>query len=216
MDRVFSPSSKSIDNVATIALAILSQGDHIGILYYKDDESTVSLLHLGWHLQLRNDPPTGTNIPDLWIDPAINPNRALHLEACFRLIWDKNKINSIPYAFSRPTGVFHTDGSIVNDPSFLGLTCATFVLAVFDYAKLPLLQDETWVARDDDEKWQNDMVEIMATRNVPEEHLACIRDSIPAIRFRPLEVAGAAAAVTYPVPFDTAIEYADRIKELLC
>src|SRR6185503_13834023 len=82
----------------------------------------------------RNEAPD----PDfLWVNPAAHPKRLVQVAALCRKIWRANQSGSIPYAFSPPNDCFDTNtGAFLFGPTRHGLTCASFVLAVFHHAGL--------------------------------------------------------------------------------
>jgi hypothetical protein len=94
------------------------------------------------------------------------------------------------------------------------LTCATFVLAVFHRAGLPLLRYETWPnGRAGDSEWPTRIVAALAaTPGTTTAHTdAVARDVGSTVRFRPEEIAGAATVATMPVDFAVAEAYAAQL-----
>jgi hypothetical protein len=114
--------------------------------------------------------------------------------ALCRRIWRKNAGGGIPYAFSEPGGAFDaTTGELLLGPSRFGLTCASFVLAVFHAAGLQLVDHASWPRdRLGDRQWQQQVVTRMQGR-ADTEHVEHVRGEIGAVRYRPEEVAAAVA-----------------------
>jgi hypothetical protein len=93
-----------------------------------------------------------------------------------------------------------------------GLTCATFVLAVFHQAGLPLVRYDSWpVNRPGDAEWQESIVNLLERTGAAPEHIAKVKTEIGAVRYRPEEVAGAATSVSIPAEFPSASERAQEI-----
>lgn len=206
MERICDPQVRPFDEIAAIAVAIraVDAGQrHVGIAF-KDGEG-VRLLHLAWHCSLRCEPPDERYF---WIESDIHPRRARQVAAICRQVIRANAANGIPFAFSAPNDCFdRTTFEFLVGPSRVGLTCATFVLAVFDRAGLPLIRYETWPHRADDEVWQH------GNPDVEVGHLDGLRSELGSVRYRPEEVA--AAATCAPACFRDVSTLALNIVELL-
>ena len=202
MERVYAVEQKPFQEIRCIAVAIRSvdvDQRHIGILHKDDTSNELLILHLAWHHDLRNDPPSPRY---LWIDPPIHPARLRQVAAMCRKIWRSNG-RYVPYALSPPNDCFDSDaGSFLLGPTRLGLTCATFVAAVFESVGLRLMSYETWpVGRAGDAAWQSFVAEELERRDAAPEHVMAVRGEIGvgAARFRPEEVE--AQALKYPHRF---------------
>jgi hypothetical protein len=197
MDRVLAIAEQEIDS-SLFAVVVIGQPEpgqrHIGILHRTADAEP-NLLHLAWHCLLRNE----AGIPDymhLWTSPAVEPERLRVVAALCRRVWRKNDAGGIPYAFSHPSDSFEAaTGEFLVGPARFGLTCASFVLAVFDAAGLRLVEYDTWVCdRPGDREWQEKIIAKLAGR-ASQEHIDHLRNEIGAVRFRPEEVAAATTLV---------------------
>jgi len=151
--RAFSQQDRPIEDIEFAAIAISAVSPtqrHIGLLHR--DSSSVLLLHLAWHHDLRNHSP-GPNY--IWISPRVPSRRLRHVAAKCRQVWRANP-DGIPYAFSPPNDCFDANtGAYLLGPTGHGLTCASFVLAVFESVGLRLVDQETWPAnRAGDEEWK--------------------------------------------------------------
>lgn len=214
MERIHRSSDKGFAEITHAAIAIQSAGEnqrHTGILYTDPESSEVKLLHLAWHFDLRLQSPSDKY---LWVDPLINPNRLRQVSAICRMILRANP-QGIPYAFSLPHDAFDSEtGRFLIGPTRLGLTCATFVLAVFEAAGLRLIKFDGWPSREpEDSNWQNDILYKLSTADpVPDpEHIEGVRNEIGACRFRPEDVAGASICKPLPADFDATSEKAQLI-----
>ena len=86
-----------------------------------------------------------------------------------------------------------------------GLTCATFIMAVFDALGLALFKVEEWKARPEDAVWRAEIVRMLReTCSATDEHVDAILNRPAGARFRPEEVAGSVTETTVPVAFDRA------------
>lgn len=186
-----------------VAIAVARVGQqHTGILHKEEVLDEVRLAHLAWHNQLKNSQPKDAY---LWIDPQIPTRRARQAAARCRQILRANN-RGIPYAFSPPNDSFdHQTGSFLFGPTRAGLTCASFVLAVFDSAGIRLADYATWPQqRAGDVEWQQFIIEQLEEDEAEADHIAFVRSEVGAVRYRPEDVAGCAAAEQLPCPFSIA------------
>jgi hypothetical protein len=135
--------------------------------------------------------------------------------AVCRKVWRANG-RYVPYAFSPPNDCFDSvTWEFIFGPTRLGLTCSTFVLAVFHTARLPLVDYSSWpVNRPGDSEWQQRIVSLLKGR-APEAHVEAVSREVGSARFRPEEVAGAATVNPLPASFELAAERGEQILELL-
>ncbi len=220
MNRVYAQEEKPISDINHAAIAIQSIDStqrHIGVLHRESDSTEVNLLHLAWHHKLINLPPS---MEYLWVDPKIPSQRMRQVAAICRKVWKSNQ-GDLPYALSPPNDCFDRQtGKFLFGDTRLGLTCASFVLAIFDAAGLCLAQYETWPAsrsRPGDKEWQEEIVRQLKSSQSPDaaEHAEAVSNEIGATRYRPEEVAGAALTSPLPADFTSAAEQAADILERL-
>lgn len=209
MDRIRAVDQESLRNVRRVGIAVGSVGSdqrHIGILYRINDTENVSFLHLAWHRNLQNDNDK-VDTRFIWIDPAVPTARLRQVAAICRQIWRSNQKGAIPYGFSPPNDCFDRNTcEYLIGPTRYGLTCVSFVLAVFERSGLRLVNYETWpTGRPGDAEWQEQIIQKLESRADP-DHIRALRNDIGTVRFRPEEVAGAAMASPLPVDFDRASE----------
>jgi hypothetical protein len=214
--RLYSRHQRSFSEVrhVAVAIAIIQPGQHhVGILHKEEILEDVSLAHLAWHNQLRNGRPKDAY---LWIDPPIPARRARQVAARCRQILRANT-RGIAYAFSPPNDCFDiATGSFLFGPSRVGLTCASFVLAVFDSAGIRLADYATWpYGRTGDMEWQNSIIRQLEEDGASVEHITFIKNEIGAVRYRPEDVAGCAAADQLPCHFDIAESLGQKIVKRL-
>ena len=120
---------------------------------------------------------------------------------------DADVLGGLPYGFGyQPTRVTRdpdTDKLVLHGPS--GLTCATFVLAIFDLADVQLADLTTWKDRDGDDAWKDRVIAHLTARRTAEELEAIKRDKAH-VRVRPEDTAGSATVVPLPAAFDDAVQ----------
>ncbi|MCI0643159.1 MAG: hypothetical protein L0Y72_18235 [Gemmataceae bacterium] len=215
MDRVHSPLQNPLAEMGRVVVAIKPISDqqcHLGILHRREKRSDIRFLNLQWHFQLADEiaPPNYH-----WIDMNLPAARAKQIAARCRQVW-RSSGKFIPYGFSLPTDNFdEKTGEFLFGPTNLGLTCATFVLAVFEFASIRLLDYTTWRPREDDSLWQQRIVEMLEEQDADAEHVEAVRQTVGCLRFRPEEVAAGAALFPPTASFDSTCELATQILERL-
>ncbi len=215
MDRVVKSTERSPNTVVGIGIAVHQSSSHIGVLYRTGEGKPANILHLAWHHQLKSDEPS-LGYP-CWVRPRIADERALAIAAYCRRIWKQAARQQVPYGFSAPNAFFDQSGALLLGPAKVGLTCASFVLAVFDGAGSPLARLEEWpgASAEDTERQRELLDQLLQTENVSADHLSAAEAEIGNVRFRPLEVAGAGTAKVLPASYVYASEMATKIKSLL-
>lgn len=213
MDRVYRQDEHPATEIHFAAIAIKEINPaqrHIGILHRRGDSSKIEFLHLAWHYELRNEPPRRGYF---WGDPRVPVPRLRQVAARCRQIV-RNNPAGIPYAFSPASECFDPEtGKFLLGPTRHGLTCATFVLAVFQSIGLELLRSETWpTSRPGDREWQESVISVLEQySSAPLEHIEALRDELGAVRIRSEEVAAAAIAPNIPAEFASVADRANQI-----
>ncbi len=134
----------------------------------------------------------------------------------FLLYLDRSK-PTIPYGFRSVSCRFATNqltGLLeftAKDPG-CGLTCSSFICAVFRSLSLPFLVDDSWSAdRPEDAVWRASMiVDYLRTRLAPDRYSALIK-GIADPRVRPEEAAAAFTQGSWPVKFADILQVAQQI-----
>ena len=216
MDGVF-PLQQAIAGLPPVVIALGSADAdqrHIGLLHRAAESQSLLMLHLAWHHRLRDEPPPETM--SLGICPTIPRARLIQVAAVCRKIWRANP-TGVPYAFSAPNDCFDArTGEFLLGPTRLGLTCASFVLAVFQAAGLPLVDYATWpIARSGDREWQERIVGLLEQTGATRAHVDAVRSDVGNVRYRPEEVAGAVRVPSHPASFSVVSKMAEQILELL-
>jgi hypothetical protein len=223
--NVHDPRDRPLTEIKWIALAISESGSnqrHIGLLYRDDDASNrITMLHLAWHHAVRSEAP---QTECLWVGPAVEPELAPALQQLCRVVARKYgwKRRSIAYALRYEDSAFDPGNGEFLSKTGYGLTCATFVLAMFASYGVPLIRGEQWLTSRDaaraeeDQGWQRHIVESLrksldrmegrgggGAREIEEmkAHIAAVDAEIPCARFRPEEVAAAGTVTKLPASF---------------
>jgi hypothetical protein len=183
---------------------------------YGDDSPRV--LHLAWNRSLQDEKHESLGEhwgPVAWIEPAI-PKRAITgMVAVCRLAASRRATNELPYSFRfKDTKIDPGRAELVFGAGETGLTCATFVLAMFAGHGISLVKTDTWVSRDDDSAWQKEIVSLMVRLAAPAADIQNARHDIGCVRYRPEEVAGSCSVRILPATFEEAKAAAREISEM--
>jgi len=209
LSRLYKPESKPYRDIEHIAIAIMQVDEeqrHVGILYKPDGtRGEVRFLHLAWHHDLRVEPPKKSLS---WAEPKMPPEKALVLARVCKLVGQKYGRGfgkKLCYAVRYTDGRFDLDSAEFLTRDGRGLTCATFIMAVFKTYEVPLvLQDEWPPDRAGDKAWHDKVVRYLAEGKADESHVEAVRNERGCARYRPEEVAAAALAEVLPVGFQFA------------
>lgn len=188
---------------------------HTGFLYIKPDEiNKVKHLHLSDHHKILNEDFTFHDRKNQVIDIPLHPVVQNNLRAMCIRVAQKIEKNEVPYTFTTGNGYFNKNGIWVSNKPEEGLTCATFIMAIYKSIKIPLVDINTWKKRKSDIKWQKEIIEYFKKENNKHKELIVhLERSIGAYRYRPEEVAAAANLKNPPIKFEKAKEHTKTLNQ---
>ena len=113
------------------------------------------------------------------------------------VIKDKGQTD-IPYGFSyNGMAQYDNNGSLHIDSTLGGLTCATYVLALFNTFGIKLIDIDNWPHRSEDKNWQQQIYDTLVRFanyiRITKSHLQHLYHKIGCRRFKPEEVAVSSA-----------------------
>jgi hypothetical protein len=204
-DRFRRPS----DPTLAIFIVRTIDGSHTGILFRVN--GVLIIQDLQWHERFRSEPCR--RLPH-FVTLGLEPEEQHDVRNMCQLIHerqnskDPSKEYRIPYAFrytnkaniNRATGeVQLVDG--------LGMTCSTFVLAVFQSVEIRLVNIETWQAREDDVARHESLLKKMRGEEpgfepAPDDHIEQVAKEVNCMRVRPEEVAATGMFDDLPATFE--------------
>lgn len=161
-----------------------------------------SLLHLESNYQLKAEaatPPYG------WVEVGLETSNRKLMAIMADRVWRRRP--AIPYGVSKLGVSFDAKtGDLRQAQLGRGLTCASFILAVFEAQGFKLLGEEGWPENANDE-WQSWVVEMLRRGRAPPEQVDAVAQDIGSRRFHPTEVVASStlsAEHFWPVPFEMA------------
>jgi hypothetical protein len=197
--------------VAIRVIDLTSHAMHVGLLY-AHSSGTVRFAHLAFHHDLRND-PAPTRQDYLWsvcmwlADPAMKETAkfmANYIEAIM------THAEEVDYGMN-PSGVgFDASGQFYSLDPRRGLTCATFISAVFQSAGFPIVSLTTWPLRASDATWQDHVLKMLSSNGL-EDRAKEIAEEEFAFRLTPAEAAAAASAVSVPLSYEAAVQLSEPL-----
>jgi hypothetical protein len=227
MNFLFTPLPAPVSDQYRVGICVFlsdtaTQQFHVGVLYAAPREP-LNFLHLAFHARLtherfhgafRGDRPYVGVVPN--VDPVLWPS----VVAVCRRIVARNGRN-IPYGVLYEGGRFLQDGVLELGGGACGLTCATFVLHVFESVGTTLLDIASWEERPNDASWHEGIVaSLRAFRDqhpdqLSEAHIEAVRGEIGCARIRPEEVVGGSTADILPAPFHSAVTRGGAVRDRL-
>lgn len=183
------PNSPPVSNKSSLAFGIkfTDRQGHVALIYRNEELKTL-LLHLCGHQDLRHEAWDSTYH---WIEFS-----ELHVEVeeTFAdwavMVAGNSDLKNIPYStILSEDRNFALDGSFISRGDSTGLTCASFLLAMFADHGLPLVDQKSWPrGRISDIRWAQRMLERLHDR-FPGTHFAAQLQRVFKIkRFRPEEI----------------------------
>ena len=210
--KVNRPDKIPFHSVEDLGVAMRTIGDdgqlHMGLLYRPDAMPSL-LLHLRTHFDLRNEEPTAEY---RWLQVDLDElNRRAIVGLCELIATSQSKV---PYGFSYNGQYFEPTGNFIEPGFGNGLTCATFVMAVFRTVKIEILKTEEWTTRPEDITWQRAL-----TAHLRKEWGPFLADGVEKHigdpRFRPDEVAAGATIDARPLSLEDASNMGQAIRRQL-
>lgn len=181
---------------------------HAGVLHFASS-GQAAVLNLAWQDNLRYE----WSWPKLWAAPDVEPEILVSVAGMCRLIWDEfTKTREFPYGLRFSNTSFDTAGRLKLGPGARGLTCATFVLAVFDSVGVRLVDESDWPVRSDDDREYLKFVGSFATP----EHFQLLQREVEdgCKRIQPQEVVGACLC-SLPAKFQPSAQAGERALQKL-
>ncbi len=219
----FGYNSNFIESGQILAISVgheVSQGNlHNKILLNYDGKMLE--LHLAFHHSFVATEIINTD-SYIWQTPKIHPFRLKNIAAkCLSIVdIQNNNVNLLPYAFGYTAKrKFNNEGLYKNyeDGDEYGMSCATFVLTVFNSFGIDLLDWKNWFDREDDEETFKRLLAILNFRRrsgqVSQIHYDNVANEKNVPKIRPEEVFSSSFCLKLPMSFESCEYLGKYIRE---
>jgi hypothetical protein len=204
-DRFHRPDDPAL---AIFIMRTPEEGSHTGILFRM--KGVLIIQDLLWHEKFRSKPADEMpHFVKLSLEPEQEHDVRMRCELIHQRRNDRSKTYHTPYAFrySNKNSINPGTGEIeFNDG--IGVSCSTFVLAVFQSVGIPLVNINTWQAREGDVARHQALLKKMRegidgwAPPAPPEHIAIVEKEVHCMRVRPEEVAATGMFNEHPATFE--------------
>ena len=196
--------------IFAIAVGTDSPGfNHSVIIYKWKDKIKVLDFYLG---KIRNNCSYGDLGNQDYIYVQYNKDSifydfAIQIPVICEAIAEKQSLLNFGITYNNTT--FDKDGNLLLQNSDYGLTCATFVLSVFESAGITLIDGNSWKSREEDLEWQKYVLNFFKNKEKEalEELIKHFESNLGCFRFRPEEVAVASSFDNLPSDFKSCEDY---------
>lgn len=187
-------------HIQTVAIALSYPfASHSGI-FYRTESGEVRIIHLANHRVLEDEECDADEFS--WVVPDVRPHLATQLcELCALAARVKPEID-YGYRYDEASIFSVLDASFSLGDQSIGLTCATFVLAMFRSCGIHLVRPNKWRITSADIAAQMRAIPNIARTNVA--HQNRLRAEIGEGRISPPQVSGAASHDRFPVSYGSA------------
>lgn len=187
---------------------------HVGLGYRASANASLSFLHLAGHKDLRDDSRIEAKYRAVRVTSVATVAHAAVVAQCKRAARADLRPQHLTYGLGFPRATIRVEPTrntmVVENAS--GLTCATFVLALFQLTSAPLVDATTWEDRSGDAEWRAAVISYFS-RSADATRREALESERDVVRIRPEDVAGAAIAKKAPASFEEATEKGDAILE---
>ncbi|MEA3498044.1 MAG: hypothetical protein U9R16_03185 [Campylobacterota bacterium] len=208
------PKDKYDDiNFVAVAIKKYNKNQNHAAFMFKDRTKEFKLFHLEENKKLTcEDIPLEHNF--VWLDMPLNKANLIFLSQYIDSVSKNNQEDSIYYGISIQGIDFDTNGKLLKDNEFDGLTCATFILKVLESRGYNIFKYETWKPRYSDIAWQNLILKWVAL-GASKLQVNYQNKLIGSNRYRPEEVVSGASCKEIPLSFKEAISLGKELDEFL-
>ena len=175
---------------------------------------------MAWHYLLKHETSINQDFEEyIWIQSRIPNIRQNAIGAMCRRIIKRNK-SDIPYGLLyKGNSSFTQEGIFTIAEEENGLTCATFVLAVFSACGINLIDLSSWPNRKEDKIWHGHIINSLKRSsqsfNITDDHIKNVENEVGCARYKPEEVGVSSIFENLPVSFLEIESKAVELRELL-
>jgi hypothetical protein len=183
-----------------------AQPQHSGLLF-EHRSGAVMLCDFMNHenLAVRQVPPDY-----FWTPVRLTEHQVAQVAAFIQLVVQAHASGRrLSYSFMYSADAFDVTGSLRQGVP--GLTCATFIVAIFERLKLSLIDASTWRERKEEDQAARMAFIAGIVQTADEATVIRLMAEKPDFRIKPYEVCGAATHYKYPVGFIVAKRLASEV-----
>lgn len=180
---------------------------HIGIVYKW--RGIPFFLHMAWDRNLKKEVACCAmyqpGVPYLaTFLEGLPDEMRFQISNLLNRIYKRHKSGTLRYGFNWRGGVFRSDGEWEPESdNELGLTCSTFVLASLKSYKIEFFDISSLTYRAEDGAWKEQMLDLMKSTSVDQEHITAVTENQLNFRIKPEEVFAAFLLDERPCEFTT-------------
>lgn len=180
--------------VVAVSLMKTSTGDmHSGIIFNVGSGS--KLIHLASEKVVESIPSQNYSWVKAGLDESVKKVAA---GMCAMIA---HETPEVPYAFDRAGWSFDANGKLVSGAAGKGMTCSTFIVAVFDAIKYPLIKEDQWPRGTDGAVKLSIFSMIFRGARIESDHAIAAMNDAGSPRILPTEVAASSSETSFPVPY---------------
>lgn len=191
--------------------------NHCALIYKWKEKTKVIDFYCG---KIRNNISYGDLHQWSYLKVRYNKNSIPHAFAmqvpsfCEAIIEAKETLN---YGLTYNNTIFDSTGHLQLNSKDIGLTCATFILSIFQSISINLIDTTTWKYREDDIAWQNNILNLLEKNKdqIESDVLNHCSQNIGCYRFRPEEVASSISYHRLPIDFETCKNLGAKLIEIV-
>lgn len=195
-------------DLIAVAINRNNKEPHCGIVY-PDAAGQVLMCDMQFEHQLGLRRPPNDYI---WVPVRLEPEEVIQIAEFVELVIEQHRLHPLRYSFSYAPDGFDVTGRLRDG---VGVTCATFIVNIFDRLRLTFVDMGTWRSRPvQDSAFRERIVRyavecgnLALARRLLAEHQA--------FRLKPWEVCGSATHNRYPVKFRQATKLAKVVSKFV-
>jgi hypothetical protein len=195
-------------DIVAVAINNNEAAPHCGIVY-TDANGAVRLCDMQYENTLENG-----DVPPhyFWAKIRLDDQEVLQVAVFVELVIQRAKTSPLPYSTIYSPDGFDITGRIRGG---VGLTCATFIVAVFDYFRFQIVDLATWRHRPKQDAAFRERIINLAVSGGENNFAARLMAEKASFRLKPWELCASATHKLYPVRFRQATKLVKTLSKLV-
>jgi hypothetical protein len=197
-------------DIIAVAINDKPHRSHCGIIFTYDDRDVV-MCDMQWENRLAVHNVPRSNY--YWAKVPLGETQIAYVSQVLDMVFDQHHGKPVAYSTVFTPQGFDAIGRLMTGA---GITCATFIVNLFELARLPLLVPSTWKSRPEQDGAFREYIADQAEKNFEFALARRIRAERAAFRITPYEVYGSARHTQRPVRYTQAVKFARIVQKLIC